>query len=163
MISYKAVEANMRMSRVVLTALLSDLNDGELLVRPVPQANHIAWQLGHLISSEHMLISRVAPGVARAFPPGWQDGYTEETAKLEEASRFERKSRYLALYDAQRQATLEAFRSLDAEALGRPIEGPLRDICHDVGQLFLFQAHHELMHAGQFTTIRRHLGKPRLF
>ena len=163
MISFEAVEANLRMSHVVTTALLSDLSDDDLLARPVPEANHIAWQLGHLISSEHSLISRFAPGVARAFPPGWQDGYTDASAKLNEASRFERKARYIAMYDAQRQATLDAFKSLDAAALSKPTEGPLRDICRDVAQLFLFQAHHEMMHAGQFTTIRRHLGKPRLF
>ena len=30
---------------------LGDLSDADLLVRPVPGANHIAWQIGHVISS----------------------------------------------------------------------------------------------------------------
>lgn len=28
---------------------LDDLTDGDLLIRPVPGMNHVAWQLGHLI------------------------------------------------------------------------------------------------------------------
>ena len=35
---------------------LSDLTDADLLVRPVPGANHIAWQLGHLIQAENWMV-----------------------------------------------------------------------------------------------------------
>ena len=40
---------------------VEDLTDDELLVRPVPGANHIAWQLGHLIYAETMMGSQL-PG-----------------------------------------------------------------------------------------------------
>ena len=39
----------------LILLLVSDLSDAELLVRPVPQANHIAWQLGHLILQDSRL------------------------------------------------------------------------------------------------------------
>src|SRR4029077_4502167 len=58
----KPKEATMQAKEVIKTALqstqnmlstyLGDLSDADLLVRPVPAANHIAWQLGHLIQSE---------------------------------------------------------------------------------------------------------------
>ena len=38
-------------------AQLSDLSDAELLVRPVPSANHIAWQLGHMIAGTHRMLT----------------------------------------------------------------------------------------------------------
>ena len=34
----------------MLSMFLSDLSDADLLVCPVEGANHIAWQIGHLIS-----------------------------------------------------------------------------------------------------------------
>ncbi len=49
-----------------ITAMyLADLSDEDILVRPVPGANHIAWQLGHLIHSEWNSASN-----ARATYPG---------------------------------------------------------------------------------------------
>jgi len=33
----------------IMDTYLADLSDADLLVRPVPAANHAAWQLGHLI------------------------------------------------------------------------------------------------------------------
>ena len=36
------------MNDFVLNEYLKDMSDTDLLIRPVPGANHIAWQLGHL-------------------------------------------------------------------------------------------------------------------
>ena len=37
-------------------AYLSDFTDDDLLVRPIPEMNHVAWMLGHLIrSGKHLL------------------------------------------------------------------------------------------------------------
>ncbi len=163
MITFEAVEANLRMADTVLHALLSDLSDEELLVRPAEGANHIAWQLGHLIGAEYFLMSEVAVQVEMAIPIGWREQYTAETAKLDEQTCFEAKDRYLELYEAQRQATLDILKQLEPEQLTEPGPEFLQTVVHTVGELFLFQAHHELMHAGQFTVIRRKLGKPVLF
>ena len=46
----------------VAALLNADLSDADLLVRPAPSANHIAWQLGHLIASERNLVEAAAPG-----------------------------------------------------------------------------------------------------
>ncbi len=32
---------------------LGDLTDADIMVRAIPDTNHIAWQLGHLIQSEN--------------------------------------------------------------------------------------------------------------
>ena len=40
----------------ILNAYLGDLSDADLLLRPVEGQNHIAWQLGHLISSERSMV-----------------------------------------------------------------------------------------------------------
>ena len=55
-------------SSVVLSRYLDDLSDADLMQRPGPGCNHLAWQAGHLISSENQLLESVAPGRASSFP-----------------------------------------------------------------------------------------------
>ena len=45
---------------------LDGLSDTELLLRPVDGANHLAWQLGHLVASEHRLGEMITTG---SMPP----------------------------------------------------------------------------------------------
>lgn len=160
MVTYETLEAILRMARNVTEALLSDLTDADLLVRPLPTANHIAWQLGHLITAEHGLVSKVTDQVKRAYPEGWEEKYNKQAASIDDAGHFETKQRYLELLGAQRQATLDAFQAIPPEQLDQPGPESLRRVVKTVGELFLFQAHHELMHAGQYTCTRRKLGKP---
>ncbi len=163
MITYESVESNLRMADAVLHPLVSDLSDTDLLVRPVEGANHVAWQLGHLIGAEYFLISQVADQVEMAIPADWGDKYSKETASSDDPTHFEPLGRYLELYAAQRAATLGILKDLPAEQLTEPGPEFLQMVVNTVGELFLFMAHHELMHAGQFTCIRRKLGKPVLF
>ena len=51
-----AITAALSQSDIVVNVYLEDLKPDELLVRPAPKANHIAWQLGHLIASERYLV-----------------------------------------------------------------------------------------------------------
>ena len=57
-----AFKLSMDMSDFVLKTYVSDLTDGELLTHAVKGVNHLAWQLGHLISSEQQLLSAICPG-----------------------------------------------------------------------------------------------------
>ena len=36
--------------------MIDDLSDSDLMVRPAPGCNHIAWQLGHMISGTAQMI-----------------------------------------------------------------------------------------------------------
>src|SRR5262245_4181861 len=82
---------------------LADLSDADLLVRPVPGANHIAWQLGHLIASERNLARQVPGTTYPTFPEGFAERHTKETSTSD--AGFFTKAEYLAQLDATRQAT----------------------------------------------------------
>lgn len=43
------------------------------------------------------------------------------------------------------------------------MDGPVARLAPTVGALFMLTANHELMHSGQFSVVRRKLGKPVLF
>ena len=50
----KLAEQSLNFTQFVINNSLGDLSDADLLVRPVEGANHIAWQIGHLIVAERI-------------------------------------------------------------------------------------------------------------
>jgi hypothetical protein len=63
----------------MLTMTLADFSDAEILMRPVPGANNVAWQLGHLVAAETMMLSAMKPGAAPELPAGFADKFNKET------------------------------------------------------------------------------------
>jgi len=138
---------------------VSDLSDDDLLVRPVPAANPIAWQLGHMIASEVMYFQAKVPGVAPVeLPAGFAERHANETAAKDPPTGFLKKDEYLALFDRVRGATLAAVDRLSDADLDK--ESGWGDYAPTVGTLLLRIGDHDMMHAGQFTVLRRKLGKP---
>ncbi len=146
------------MSRSVLTTYLEDLDDADLLRRSVPQANHIAWQLGHLIASERQMIAALGHDMPE-LPAGFAEAHSADNSGCDEAAKFCTKAEYLGLLEKIRQATLAALDATPDEVLGNPSPERLRQLAPTVGAVFALMAAHELMHAGQFVPVRRMLGK----
>jgi hypothetical protein len=156
-----AIKTALSGTKRVLEWYLSDLSDADLLVRPVPNANHIAWQLGHLINSETRFFATV-PGVAAPqLPAGFAEQHSKATASSD--TGFRTKSEYLSLFNNVREATLAAVAKMSDADFDRPVTGDIAKFAPTAGALLLLQANHTVMHAGQFTVVRRKLGKPVLF
>ncbi len=90
-------------SKMVTTMLLNDLSDQELLQRPAPGANHIAWQLGHLISSIRFFGEAIKPGSMPELPDGFSQQHSKEAAGNDDPASFLTKDQYVALLDQQRR------------------------------------------------------------
>jgi hypothetical protein len=143
---------------------VSDLSDADLLVRPAPGANHIAWQLGHLIAAERSLLAPELPGAAYPeLPVGWNDQHGKSMAAVEPAKGFATKAEYLNQFAKMREATLAALAKLSDADLDKPVSGNMKKFAPTLGALLMLQSNHTLMHAGQFTVVRRKLGKPVIF
>lgn len=147
----------------IAQSYVSDLAEDELFVRPVPGANHIAWQLGHLIVSEHEMVEKTCPGSMPALPAGFADKYTAETAALDAKSAFHTKSVYMNAFEVQNSAALQALEKLTDADLDKPAPEAYRHFVKTVGELFAMQGTHWLMHAGQWAVVRRKLGHKPLF
>jgi hypothetical protein len=139
---------------------LQDLTDAELLHRPAPGANHILWQLGHLIASEHRMLEIVKPGSMPALPSGFADRYKKETAGSDNPADFDSRETLMQTFRAQRDGTLRVLSQITAEDLDRP-SGV--SYAATVCALLNMQSVHWLMHAGQWAVTRRQLGRPPLF
>ena len=160
----QAIQAALKSSQFLLPMYLGDLSDGDLLVRPAPGANHIAWQLGHLINSEVQLVSKHFPGTTYPpLPAGFAERHNKDASKIDPPKGFSSKVEYLDLFNKTREATLANLAKLSDAELDKPTTGDMAKFAPTIGAIFVLVSNHTLMHAGQFTVLRRKLGKPIFF
>ncbi|MGN6136473.1 MAG: DinB family protein [Aureliella sp.] len=153
----EAIKKSINMAEQVAHAYLDDLSDADMMKRPHPQCNHINWQVGHLISSEHQMLSAHVPGGMPPLPDGFAAKYTRETAGSDDPSRFASKAELMEAYRTQRAAAVQALSKVgDADwqkESGFSYAPTLADLYALIGS-------HWLMHCGQWVIVRRELGKP---
>lgn len=148
------------LGRMVATAYLDDLDDAALMMRPHPACNHLKWQIGHLITSEHGIIDSVVPGSMPPLPKGFRDRYSKETVASDDPAAFDTKAELMRVLDEQRAGTLAALASLPDAEFDKPAPEPMREYAPTIAAAFDLQGSHWMMHAGQWVIVRRALGKP---
>ncbi len=153
-----AIKYSMAMSIMVVKRYLEDLSDADLMRRP-PGCNHLAWQLGHLISSEVGLLEGVG-ATAIELPAGFKEAHAKEQTGSDDPTKFLTKQGYLDLFDKVRGATIVALDSMPDTKLDEPSPERMRSFFPTVGHMFTLIANHPMMHCGQFAVVRRQLGKP---
>lgn len=161
--THGALQVGIAMAQRVSEGYLGDLTDADLMVRAVPGANHIAWQLGHLINSEHNMLELIRQGAMPELPPGFAEQHAKGTATSDDANSFLSKEQYLNLMKAQRAGTLALLDQMSDTDFDAPAPEPLRGFLKTIGETFSMQGSHWMMHAGQWALVRRKLGKPPLF
>jgi len=139
---------------------MSDLDDADLMRRPGEGCNHLAWQLGHLISSEVQLLKCIAPEQGIELPDGFADAYSKENCGNNDPAGFHGKPEYVELFDKVRAASLAALDAYAESDLDSPAPEDFSEFCPTMGDMFTLIATHPMMHAGQFVVIRRQLNKP---
>lgn len=144
---------------MITSTYLSDLSDADLLVRPVPAMNHVAWQLGHIIESEVRMLADMGHAPPE-LPDGFAAAHKKETAGVNDAARFYSKPDYLALLRSVHDATLAALEATPDAKLDAPAPESMREYAPTLASAFLVAGVHELMHHGQIVAVRRALGKP---
>ena len=159
-----AIQTALESTRFLMTAYLGDMSDADLIVRPIPEANHPAWQLGHLIVSEQELIGKELPDASYpALPAGFAEAHAKPRAAEDGPAGFRTAAEYRTLFDQTRSATVAALAPLTDPDLDRPTTGPMAPFAPTLGAVFVLVSNHTLMHGGQFTVTRRKLGKPVAF
>jgi hypothetical protein len=158
----EVIQTALKGTQFVLNMYLSDLGDADLLVRTSPNANHIAWQLGHLIAGEPMLVRMILPDAKYpALPDGFNEKYGKDGAKND--TGFLSKNAYLELFHSVREATINHVGKLSDADLDKPTTGQMAQFAPNWGAMLVLISNHTLMHAGQITSVRRKQGKPVLF
>lgn len=154
------IRLTLESSAQILTGYLADFSDADLLVRPTPNSNHIAWQLGHLISSENAMMEGVRAGGSPSLPATFGPAHSKETIGVNDPAKFLTKDGYLALFKTQRTATLQILEGLSEADLDKPGPEKFKSFAPTVGALMNGTGVHVLMHVGQIAVVRRILNKP---
>lgn len=157
------IKAELQLPGSVAKNYFQDLTDDELMIRPHEKANHIAWQLGHLIAAEHNLNNMVCPDSMPALPEGFAEKHEKEAAASDDKSAFCTKDEYLQAMDEQRAGTLALLDKLSDEELQKPAPEKIQQFGATVGAVIAGQSAHWMMHAGQWVIVRRQLGKEAMF
>ncbi len=145
----------------IMQMYLGDLTDAEMTVRPVPSANHIAWQMAHLIVGEKGLLADQLPGaVYPEVPPAIASLGNERTGKVDPAEGYLPKAQYVEWFGKMRAVTIAAVDKLTDADFDKPTTGSMAKWAPTLGALLILTANHTLMHGGQFTAVRRALNKP---
>lgn len=157
------MRASIGRAKMVTDMLLGDFTDAELLTRPVPGANHVAWQLGHIIVSLNYFGDTVLPGSMPALPAQFAEQHAKEAAGSDNPADFLTKQAYMNLLDSQRQAFADLLGKVPVSRLEEAAPEEMQSYAARISDLVTLVAEHEMMHSGQFSVVRRKLGKPVVF
>jgi uncharacterized damage-inducible protein DinB len=144
---------------------LGDFSEADMLVRPVPAANHTAWQMGHMLAGEVFMVNMIAPGTMPTLPPAFFKLHEDPKAssKVDDPKAFPSKEQLFKLLDEVRGTTVKWIKTLTPEQLAQATAEKMKEYAPTVMHLVLLLMSHTSMHAGQMQVIRRKLGKPILF
>jgi DinB superfamily len=142
---------------------LADFSDADMLVRPVPGANHAAWQIAHLASSSANMATAMSPDVTVNLPENFAKSSDKEAAKSDDPARFPRKAELLRVLEMACNAQISAIGKLSGDDFAKASPERVRSFAPTLGHLAALGPQHANMHVGQIQVIRRKLGKPVLF
>ncbi len=154
-----SIRTSVETADYISKAYLEDLTDDELMHRPHPKCNHIKWQLGHLIASDHKMVNGCCPGALPALPAGFAEQYAREKTGSDVPGDFHSKSELMELLSGQRAAIFAKLAELSDVELNAASPEEIRAYAPNFGAAFGMVALHWTMHAGQWAVIRRQLGR----
>ena len=157
--THQAIYSNMDITDFVMKSYLKDLSDAELMTRPGPGCNHLAWQLGHLINSEQGLLGQIVPNSGITLPDGFAEKHNKTQTGNNDAKCFYTKQEYIDLYKKSRENVKAVVAKLSDADFDKPSPKGW-EMFPTVGAMVNLVASHAMMHAGQFAVVRRLLGKP---
>jgi DinB superfamily len=157
------IQTSLKSTGDMLTQFVADLSDEDLLVRPAPNANHIAWQLGHLIACEAMMGDVVPRATYPELPGHLKSQMAGKSSKTPPPGGYLKKAEYVDWFNKIRSATIANVDRLSDADLDKATPGDFAAWAPTMGALLVLTANHTLMHAGQFSVVRRLLNKPVLF
>ena len=154
-----AIKISIETADMIAQTYLADLTDEEMMRRPHQKCNHIKWQLGHLILSDHEMINGCWPGALPDLPHGFEQQYAKEQSTSDNADDFHSKSELMKWYKIQRESVLTKLDEISDADLEKEAPETIRSYAPSLGAAFCMIGIHWTMHSGQWAVIRRQLGR----
>ena len=157
--SRQAIKTSIGTADMISNTYLEDLTDDEMMKRPDPGCNHLKWQVGHLIASDHGMISGCVQGALPDLPEGFAEKYSKEQAASDNPDDFHSKAELMSVFETQRSAILNTLANMTDEDFDQPAPESMQSYAANVGAVFSMIGSHWLMHTGQWVVVRRQLGR----
>ncbi len=154
------VKKHIEVSYFIMNLYLKDIKDEEIYVRPTKEANHLAWQLGHLTCSVGKALNAIAPNIVPELTREYIEKHTSESSKLDGPENFYTKSEYMKIFKTQEIAYFDLIESMPEADFKKDGPESMRAYAPKVEDVLMAQGTHIIMHAGQVAVLRRKLGKP---
>ncbi len=158
-----AIKMSLTSTQEMVQKYLADLSDEDLLVHPVPAANNIAWQMGHLITAEAWMGGMIPGTKYPELPANIASQADGKTANATPPGGYPKKAEYLDWFNKVRKITIDAVDRVSESDMDKPSPPDVAAWAPTLGHLLVLTSTHTMMHAGQFTVVRRALSKPVLF
>jgi hypothetical protein len=162
-LSATLIARQLAFSRDTVLMTIEDFSEAELLVRPVPAANHPYWQLGHLCDIEVDIVNSIRAGTFAKLPGDFHERFSTRRIKDDAALPGVGKEELVSLFAANREKTIALVKELTAEELDAAAREDYAHIAPQVTDLLMLIVHQGMMHTGQMQVARRKLSKPILF
>jgi len=133
-----------------LNRFLAGLSDEDLTLRrrmglPEPTADNIAWQMGHLITSEVAMGEEVPGAKYPELPAGMTEAHGSNARLAVPPAGYLKKAEYVEWFNKARSATLAALDRLPDADLDKPTMGPMAPSAPTVGALLWLIANHTVL------------------
>ncbi len=141
--------------------LLEDIEEARWFAAPAPGVQHIAWQVGHLGSSQVALIHARCCGKSPddCLPAGFREKFGRGSKPVPDGTAYPSIESIRGTFDRVHAETLELIRSFDADRLDEPATGEPHPMFKTKGECIATTISHETFHAGQIALTRRIFGK----
>lgn len=153
---------SLRFGRSFVAMMLEKTPD-ELFYKPAFEgANHAAWVVGHLATTDEFFYKTLAGGEG-VLPKEWDDLFGMNSVCQADASKYPSRAELVAAMNERRSKFETWLGALTDEDLMQPIEGDLAMFASTVAQLGASLSFHDGFHAAQISATRRASGLPPMF
>jgi hypothetical protein len=130
----------------------AQVNDGLATTRLNPNTNHLAWLVGHTVSTRFMLANVLGLGMQEPFPALFENG-----KGLDAAAQYPSLADLTKDWASVSEKISAALKALPAEALGQTLPQPV-PTGNTLGDFIAFLNHHEAYSIGQMGIMRKFHG-----
>lgn len=149
-------------ARSYTQGLVDGTDDADWFEQPFEGANHIAWQVGHIIVAQYGLTVEAVhgrqPEDGLAYPSEYRKLFGRSALPEGDAGKYPSPRELREQFHAAHQHVVGEVKKLDDRVLDEPPEWS-HPLCPTKRDALHFCGMHELVHAGQIGMLRRMLGK----
>lgn len=152
-------------ARQYTMSLVNDTDDDRWLEQPFEGANHIAWQVGHIMVAQYGLTLAAVRGRQREdlewLPKSYAKMFGRDSTPHVEVASHPTPDELRAALDTVHDHVIAGLQSVEPAVFDDKPEWEV-PMCSTKLEAVHFCALHEMVHAGQIGMLRRMLGKQHL-